>query len=133
MADPLQQQPPLSPAQQEMLRHIELQAPPLQPPPPVPPPRHNVEEIRRPLVRPVLPEPAPGPMRTEHVNTALLETAQAISRILATRLLLLISVLTASAVWAVVVYEPSQLGIIAAGVYSVVGMWPLVFLYLRKG
>lgn len=132
MVDPLQ----LTPTQQEMLRHIEMQATtpqPPTPPPPVPSPRHNVEEMRRPLVRPVLPEPAPGPLRTEHVNTALLETAQAISRILATRLLLLIAVLTASAVWGVVVWEPSQLGIIAGGVYSVVSMWPLVFLYLRKG
>lgn len=128
MADPLQQQqpPPLSPTQLEML--------------------NNVEELRRmtdraaataPPHRPApvrtVPEPVPGPAHMGHVNTALLETAQAVSRILATRLLLLIAVLTASAVWGVVVYNPTQLGIIAAGVYSVVGMWPLVFLYLRKG
>jgi hypothetical protein len=82
---------------------------------------------------PFRPEPVPGPARLEHVNGAFIETAQAVSRIVATRFLLLIAVVTASALWGVVVMAPTQLGIIAAGVYSAVTMWPLVILYLRKG
>jgi len=119
--DPLQHQPP-NPTQFEML--------------------HNVEELRspprpQPLPHPVpprpLPDPPPGPARIEHVNPALLETAQALARILATRILLLIAVVTASLVWGWTVARPSELGIIAAGTYSVVGLWPLVFLYLKRG
>ena len=123
MADPLQQSPQLSPSQQAMLDSIRTDMPAMRadaaPPRPIP-------------FRPV-PEPVPGPTRVEHVNPALLETAQAISRIVATRFLLLIAVVTASVIWGVVTYEPTPLGIYAGAVYCLVGLWPLVFLYLQKG
>ena len=128
MADPLQQSPQLSPAQQEMLNSIRGD-----------PAAFRAEAIRPepPPARPIpfrpVPEPVPGPARMEHVNPALLETAQAVSRIVATRFLLLIAVVTASAIWGAVIYDPTPLGIYAGAVYSVVAMWPLVFLYLRKG
>ena len=128
MADPLQQSPQLSPAQQAMLDSVRgdpsaFRAEAIRPEP-VPP---------RPIPFRPVPEPVPGPARMEHVNPALLETAQAVSRIVATRFLLLIAVVTASAIWGAVIYDPTPLGIYAGAVYSVVGMWPLVFLYLRKG
>jgi hypothetical protein len=123
MADALQQ-PQLTPTQLEMLKNVEQFQP--RPPPPQTPP-FRPDPVR------VGPDPLPGVARIEHLNTALLETAQAVSRILATRILLMIGVLTSSAVWGIVIYAPTQLGIIAAGVYSIVGVWPLVFLYLRKG
>src|SRR5215813_5406032 len=120
--DPLQQPAP-NPTQFEMLHNVEeLRAPPRPQPPPRPvPPRPHIDPA------------APGPSRIEHVNPALLETAQAIARILATRILLLIAVVTASLVWGYTVARPSELGIIAAGTYSVVGLWPLVLLYLKRG
>ena len=129
MADPLQQSPQLSPAQQAMLNSLQ---PEWTKGVAEMPPRTEAPPARPIPFRPV-PEPVPGPARMEHVNPALLETAQAVSRIVATRLLLLIAVVTTSAIWGTVIYEPTPLGIYAAGVYSVVGMWPLVFLYLRKG
>lgn len=78
-------------------------------------------------------EPETGPQRPEDVGPALLEMAQAIARICATRVLLLLAVVTASAVWGYTVWEPTQLRIIAAGVFSVLTVFPLVGLYLRKG
>jgi hypothetical protein len=78
-------------------------------------------------------EPEPGPAREEDVGPALLEMAQAIARICATRILLLLAVITASGVWSFCVYDPTQLRIAAAGVFSLMTVFPLVFLYLRKG
>ncbi len=109
-----------------------------QPPPPLPQ-RDMFENVQvfpasPPPVRPSFRiEPEPGPTREEHVNPALLEMAQAISRICATRILLLLAVVTSSGIWSYTVFEPTQLRIAAAGVFSVLTMFPLVFLYLRKG
>jgi hypothetical protein len=59
--------------------------------------------------------------------------AKAVSRIVATRMLLLLAVVTASAVWAYAVYDPTQLRIVAGGVYSALIVWPLTWLYWQKG
>jgi hypothetical protein len=59
--------------------------------------------------------------------------ARAVSQILATRFLLLLAVLTSSAIWGLTIWEPEQLRIVAAGVYSAVCLWPLTWLYFRKG
>jgi len=59
--------------------------------------------------------------------------ARAVSQILATRVLLLIAVVTASGVWGYTIYDPLQLRIIAASAFSVLGVAPLIWLYFRKG
>lgn len=92
------------------------------------------------------PQPArPAPMPTAQQTTRLLtepiqniqpqyvQLARAVSQILATRILLLIAVITASAVWGYTIYDPLQLRIIAASAFSVLGVMPLIILYARKG
>jgi hypothetical protein len=142
MTDPLQN-PTLTPAQIEMLNFANVEqlhrgdaarpATPATPAMPAMPPNPPVPPRPSPRMPGYEAQPVTGPARLEHVNPALLQMAQAISRIVATRILLLIGVLTSSVVWGVVVAEPTQLGIIAAGVYSVVGVWPLVVLYAKTG
>lgn len=78
-------------------------------------------------------EPEPGPQRVEDVDSALLQMAQAIARICATRVLLLLAVVTAAGLWGYTVYDPSQLRIIAASLFSVLTMAPLVLLYWKRG
>lgn len=89
--------------------------------------------------------PKPAPMPTPQQATRLLtepiqnvgpqyvQLARAVSQILATRILLLIAVLTASGVWAYTIYDPTQLRIIAASAFSVLGVLPLIVLYVKKG
>lgn len=103
------------------------------PPPTMPP---NVASFPQPpqAVPPrVRFDPEPGPQREEDVGPALLGMAQAIARICATRILLLLAVVTASAIWCYTVYDPSQMRIIAAGVFSACILWPLVMLYWKRG
>lgn len=78
-------------------------------------------------------EPEPGPQRPEDVDAVWLNMAQAISRICATRVLLLLAVVTASAVWGYTVFDPTQLRIVAAGVFSFMTVWPLALLYFKRG
>lgn len=109
-----------------------------QPPPPLPQMEmpfgnghaHPAAPPRQPVFRI---EPEPGPQRPEDVDSALLNMAQAISRICATRVLLLLAVVTASAVWGYTVYDPTQLRIVAAGVFSFMTVWPLALLYFKRG
>jgi len=74
----------------------------------------------------------PGPAQ-EDVGPALLEMAQAVSRICATRILLLLSVVAAAGLWGYTVYDPTQLRIGAASLSSVLTVLPLVWLYYKKG
>lgn len=78
-------------------------------------------------------EPEPGPARPEDVDSALLAMAQAIARICATRVLLLLAVVTAAGLWGYTVYDPVQLRIVAASLFSGVTVFPLVLLYWKKG
>jgi len=96
--------------------------------------------------RPAPPPPSPQPVPpgeaarqrlftepVRDVNPQYVAMARAVSQILATRLLLLIAVLTASGVWAFTIYDPLQLRIIAASSFSLLGVAPLIWLYHRKG
>lgn len=78
-------------------------------------------------------EPEPGPDRVEDVGPALLEMAQAIARICATRVLLLLALVAASALWSLTTWDPTHLRIIASVGFSVLIVLPLVALYWRKG
>lgn len=73
------------------------------------------------------------PQPIEDVQPQMVAMAKAVSRIVATRMLLLLAVVTASAVWAYAVYDPSQLRILAGGAYSALVVWPLTWLYWQKG
>lgn len=103
-------------------------------PPPVVPIRDGLQQPRP------APQQAP-PQQPAHLFTRPIEQvtpqyvqmARAISTILATRVLVLIAVITASGVWSYTVYEPEQLRIIAASAFSLLGVAPLIWLYTKKG
>lgn len=103
-----------------------------------PPPVVNFPGAQPPPARPA-PPPVQAPQRplfsepVQQVNAQYIQMARAVSQILATRILLLIAVLTASGIWAFTIYDPVQLRIIAAGSFSVLGVAPLIWLYFRKG
>ena len=67
------------------------------------------------------------------VTPAYVATAKVVAQILATRVLLMIAVITASGVWAFTIYDPLQLRIIAASSFSVLGVMPLIYLYFKRG
>ena len=69
----------------------------------------------------------------QNVTPSYVQWARTVSQILATRILLLIAVLTASAVWGVTIWQPDELRIIAASAFSVLGVAPLIVLYAKKG
>lgn len=75
----------------------------------------------------------PGPAEPEDVSKSFVETARAIASICATRMLLLITVLTGSAIWMWTVYDPSRDRLYAAVAFSVVFVIPQVALYWRRG
>lgn len=80
---------------------------------------------------PVIDQPA-GPAEKD-LTPSLIDMARAVAAICATRILLLLAVLFsgASLVWTIV--DPTQLRIIALGVYAGVVIWPLVILNWRRG
>ena len=109
-------------------------------PPPVVPLRDGLA----PPPRPAPPSPTPHVPQGEaarwkpqepiaNVTPQYVAMARAVSQILATRVLLLIAVVTASGVWGYTIYDPLQLRIIAASAFSVLGVAPLIWLYFRKG
>lgn len=91
---------------------------PARPAPPVAPPAEPRQVFREPI---------------QQVQPAYVATAKAVAQILATRVLLMIAVVTASAIWCYAVYDPLQLRIVAASAFSVLGVAPLIWLYHRKG
>jgi len=112
------QPPPVVP-----LRPDGLAPPPRPAPPPPHPPRPQEGAAQQWLPR----EPI------QPVTPQYVQMARAVSIILATRVLLLIAVITASGVWGYTIYDPLQLRIIAASCFSVLGVAPLIYLYFRKG
>lgn len=109
------QPPPVIPIRDGLAQQAPQQQQPRPAPPPAQPPRQLFTE----------------PVRD--VSPAYLQMARAVSQILATRVLLLIAVITASAIWGYTIYDPVQLRIIAASAFSVLGVLPLIGLYVKKG
>lgn len=71
---------------------------------------------------------------TEHdVSPSFIEMARAVSSICATRILLLIAVLTGSAIWIWTVADPSRDRLYAAVAFSLVFVLPQTLLYFRRG
>ena len=110
-------------------------------PPPVIPIRDGLATPSRPASPPPNPQPVPqgeaarwSPQQPiQQVTPQYIQMARAVSQILATRVLLLIAVVTAAVDWSYVVYAPTELRIVAGAVFSVLLGWPLVWLYFRKG
>ena len=69
----------------------------------------------------------------QNVTPQYVHMARAVSQILATRALLLIAVVAGTVIWAYTTYDPTQLRIVAGGVYSALVLWPLTWLYWKKG
>jgi hypothetical protein len=73
------------------------------------------------------------PIEAENVTPSLVDMAAAVAAIAATRLLLLITVLTGAATWLWTVYDPQPWRLYAACAFSVVFVGPQILLYFRKG
>ena len=74
----------------------------------------------------------PGPA-VEDIGPTYIETARAIAAICATRILLMIAVLTGAAIWAFTTWEPTQERLWVAIAFSVVFVLPQVTLYWKRG
>jgi hypothetical protein len=69
----------------------------------------------------------------EDVTPSLIVMVRAVASIAATRILLLITVLTGSAIWVWTVYDPTHDRIAAAVAFSIVFVIPQVALFWRRG
>lgn len=54
-------------------------------------------------------------------------------KIINARLLVLIALMGALAVYGLTMYDPSTLRLVGSGLYSMCVLWPVIALYLRKG
>jgi len=77
-------------------------------------------------------ETQPGPQE-DQIDRSFVEIARTISAICATRILLLIAVLSGSAIWLWTVFDPSRDRLFAAIAFSVVFVIPQTILYWRRG
>lgn len=75
-------------------------------------------------------QPGPG---ADDVSATYVETARAIAAICATRMLLMIAVITGSAIWGWTIYDPSRERLYAAIAFSLVFVLPQVALYYKRG
>jgi hypothetical protein len=73
------------------------------------------------------------PLDADDINPSFVKTARAVAAICATRVLLLIAVLTGAAIWVFTVYDPTRDRLFAAIAFSVVFVIPQTLLYFRKG
>jgi hypothetical protein len=78
------------------------------------------------------PQQPSGPTE-EQVTPELITMVRAVASIAATRILLLIAVLTGSAIWGWTVYDPTHDRIAAAVAFSIVFVIPQVALFWRRG
>jgi hypothetical protein len=74
----------------------------------------------------------PGPAE-QQIGPSFVEMARAIASIAATRMLLLITVLTGAAIWVFTCYDPTRDRLFAAIAFSLVFVLPQVGLYWRRG
>jgi hypothetical protein len=83
-------------------------------------------------VRKLFADTQPGP-EADDIGPTFVDTARAVAAICATRVLLLIAVLTGAAIWVFTVYDPTRDRLFAAIAFSVVFVIPQTLLYFRKG
>ena len=83
-------------------------------------------------VRKLFADAQPGPAEGD-IGPTFIEVARTVSQICATRMLLMIAVVTGSGVWAFTIWQPDQPRLYAAIAFSVVFLGPLTALYAKKG
>ena len=83
-------------------------------------------------IRPLFADKQPGPAVAD-INPNFIEMARAIASICATRILLMIAVITGAAIWSYTIFDPTQARLYAAVAFSIVFVGPLAALYHRKG
>lgn len=81
---------------------------------------------------PLFAERQPGPAESD-ISPSFVEMARALSAICATRVLLLIAVLTGSAIWLWTTFDPTRDRLLVAVAFSIVFVIPQVALYWRRG
>ncbi len=74
----------------------------------------------------------PGPTE-ESVGPGFVDMARAVAAIGATRVLLLITVLTGSGIWVWTTFDPSRDRLLAAVAFSLVFVLPQILLYWKRG
>ena len=83
-------------------------------------------------VRQLFQDAQPGPTESD-VGPTFIEVARTISAICATRMLLMIAVVTGCGVWAYTVADPTRERLYAAVAYSLVFVLPQVALFWKRG
>jgi hypothetical protein len=77
-------------------------------------------------------EPQPGP-QADDVNATYVQVARSIASICATRMLLMIAVITGSAIWGFTAWDPQRERLYAAIAFSLVFVVPQVLLFWKRG
>jgi hypothetical protein len=77
--------------------------------------------------------PTPSGPDAAGIDSTYVQTARAIAAICATRMLLMIAVITGAAIWGYTIWDPSRDRLYAAIAFSLVFVGPLAALYHRKG
>jgi hypothetical protein len=77
-------------------------------------------------------DPQVGPA-AENIGANFVHTARSIAAICATRMLLMIAVITGSAIWGWTIYDPTRERLYAAIAFSLFFVLPQVALYWRRG
>ena len=77
-------------------------------------------------------DPPEGPERSD-IDQTFVRQARAIAQICATRVLLMIAVLTGALIWAWTTYSPEPARLYVAIAFSLVFVLPQVALYWRRG
>lgn len=77
-------------------------------------------------------ETQPGPT-ADDLHRGFVDTARSIAAICATRMLLIIAVITGSAIWDYTIYDPSRDRLYAAIAFSLFFVLPQVALYWKRG
>jgi hypothetical protein len=73
------------------------------------------------------------PVTEQDVSTSFVDMARAVASIAATRMLLLITVMTGSAIWVYTAIDPTRDRLYVAVAFSCVFVIPQVILFWRKG
>jgi hypothetical protein len=83
-------------------------------------------------IRQLFSEKQPGPAEGD-IGPTFIEVARTVSQICATRMLLMIAVMTGAVIWGYTIFDPSRDRLYAAIAFSIVFVGPLAALYHRKG
>jgi hypothetical protein len=85
-----------------------------------------------PQVRRLFADSQPGPA-AEDIGPTYIEVARTVAAICATRILLMIAVLTGAGVWSFTIWQPDTPRLYAAVAFSLVFVLPQVALFWKRG